>query len=86
MVDWSHPSIADNSWVVNRGLSSIRTFNRSISDSRGRPDLGRFSNDMSPSRKLLNQSQHVRSATAPSPSAAHILRAAALALFPDWNS
>ncbi|CAF4699847.1 unnamed protein product, partial [Rotaria socialis] len=65
---------------------SIRTFNRSISDSRGRPDFGRSYNDMSPSRNRLNQSRHVRSTTAPSPSAAHILRATALALFPNWNS
>ena len=86
MMDWLQPSIVDNLRVVNRGLSSIRTFNRSILDFIGRPDLGRSSNDMSPSRNRLNQSRQVRSATASSPRAAHILRAAALALFPNWNS
>ncbi|CAF4304575.1 unnamed protein product, partial [Rotaria magnacalcarata] len=78
--------IADNSRVFNRGLSSIRTFIRSISDSTGRPDLGRSSNDTSPSQNRLNQSRYVRSATASPPSAAHILWTAALALFPNWNS
>ena len=64
MVDWLQPSIIDNSRVVNRGLSSIRTFNRSISDSIGRSDLGRSSNDMSPTRNRLDQSRQVRSAIA----------------------
>ncbi|CAF3018253.1 unnamed protein product [Rotaria socialis] len=86
MVDWLHPSITDNSRVVNRGLSSIRTFNRLISDSSGRSDLGRSYNDMPPLRNLLKQSRYVRSATASSPCGAHILRVAALALSPNWNS
>ena len=93
MVAWLQPSIASDSRVVNGGLSSIKTYNRSLSDSIGRPDLGRSSNDLSPSRNRLNQSRQVRSATASSPraahilrAAAHILRAAALALFPNWNS
>ncbi|CAF0902910.1 unnamed protein product [Rotaria sordida] len=72
--------------VIDGGLLAPETFNRSISDSIGRPDLGRSSNDMSPSRNLLNQSRHVRSATTSSPSAAHILRAAALAFIVKSSS
>ena len=52
-----------------------RTFRltRAISDFIGRPDLGRSSNDMSPSWNGLNQSRQLRSATASSPRAAHNL-------------
>ena len=42
--------------TIKIGLSSIRTFNRSISDYRERS----FS-DISPSQNLLNQSRQVRS-------------------------
>ena len=86
MVVWLHPSIADHLQVVNRGLPSTRTFIRSISDCRGRPNLERSSSDVLPSPTVLHQSRRVRYITAPSQSAARIWRAAALALFPNWNS
>ena len=83
MVDWSHLHIADNLRMIKGGLSSLRTFIRSISDCRGRPHLERSSSEVSSPRNLLKQCRQVRFATAPSPSAANIWRAVTLELFPN---
>ncbi|CAF4336062.1 unnamed protein product [Rotaria socialis] len=78
----------NNSATKQQELCQVR-FHQQVFDSTnssGRSDLGRSYNDMPPLRNLLKQSRYVRSATASSPCGAHILRVAALALFPNWNS